>query len=277
MARMSTMVDDMPTTPQSMCDSNSSYESTPEPFAPATPASSMASPSPMSFDDEINIKKESGETKPPVKKRKSWGQQLPTPTTNLPPRKRAKTAEEKEQRRVERVLRNRAAAQKSREVKKQQMETIESERDQLKQTTEDLMDRIRQLEARLAQYENIGNTEPLAAPLPTFLFGQEMHLQTPNTLSTTIRVLKILLHDTTTCRVVVRPAVSAEGHDLFREMGPGAEIMDEFAWGLGYEGIANYADLPNTPDSDLGSTESPLDEFLASVDSESSLYVNESA
>lgn len=75
----------------------------------------------------------------------------------------------------------------------------------------------------------------------------------------------------------MRPAVSAEGHDLFREMGPGAEIMDEFAWGLGYEGIANYADLPNTPDSDLGSTESPLDEFLASVDSESSLYVNESA
>ncbi|KAI5820560.1 hypothetical protein BZA77DRAFT_289690 [Pyronema omphalodes] len=182
------MVDDMPTTPQSMCDSRSSYASTPEPFAPATPASSMASPSPMSFDDEVNIKKEGGETKPPAKKRKSWGQQLPTPTTNLPPRKRAKTAEEKEQRRVERVLRNRAAAQKSREVKKQQMETIESERDQLKQTAEELMERVRQLEARLAQYENIANTESLARPVSTFLFDQEMHLQTPNTLSTTIRL-----------------------------------------------------------------------------------------
>ena len=28
---------------------------------------------------------------PPKKKRKSWGQVLPKPTTNLPPRKRAKT------------------------------------------------------------------------------------------------------------------------------------------------------------------------------------------
>lgn len=74
----------------------------------------------------------------------------------------------------------------------------------------------------------------------------------------------------------MRPAVSAEGHDLFRDVGDGAE-MDGFAWGLGYEPIPNYANLPNTPDSDLGSTESPLDEFLASVDPESSLYVNESA
>jgi len=87
--------------------------------------------------DGTTIKTESdkAETKP-VKKRKSWGQQLPTPTTNLPPRKRAKTAEEKEQRRVERVLRNRAAAQKSREVKKQQLEAIEQERDVLKRENE---------------------------------------------------------------------------------------------------------------------------------------------
>ena len=30
-------------------------------------------------------------SEPPKKKRKSWGQVLPKPTTNLPPRKRAKT------------------------------------------------------------------------------------------------------------------------------------------------------------------------------------------
>ena len=57
-------------------------------------------------------------------------------STNPVYRKRAKTVEEKEQRRVERVLRNRAAAQKSREVKKQQLEAIEQERDVLKRENE---------------------------------------------------------------------------------------------------------------------------------------------
>ncbi|KAI1263475.1 hypothetical protein F5Y18DRAFT_129425 [Xylariaceae sp. FL1019] len=63
--------------------------------------------------------------KKPAKKRKSWGQVLPEPKTNLPPRKRAKTDDEKEQRRVERVLRNRRAAQSSRERKRQEVEALE--------------------------------------------------------------------------------------------------------------------------------------------------------
>ncbi|PHH51687.1 Transcriptional activator hac1 [Ceratocystis fimbriata CBS 114723] len=67
----------------------------------------------------------SGTDKKPVKKRKSWGQVLPEPKTNLPPRKRAKTADEKEQRRVERVLRNRRAAQSSRERKRLEVEALE--------------------------------------------------------------------------------------------------------------------------------------------------------
>jgi hypothetical protein len=58
--------------------------------------------------------------KPPPKKRKSWGQVLPEPKTSLPPRKRAKTADEKEQRRIERVKRNRLAAHNSRERKRQE-------------------------------------------------------------------------------------------------------------------------------------------------------------
>lgn len=62
--------------------------------------------------------------KKPTKKRKSWGQVLPEPKTNLPPRKRAKTDDEKEQRRVERVLRNRRAAQSSRERKRQETEAL---------------------------------------------------------------------------------------------------------------------------------------------------------
>lgn len=59
-----------------------------------------------------------------AKKRKSWGQELPEPTTSLPPRKRAKTDQEKEQRRIERIKRNRAAAHNSRERKRQETETL---------------------------------------------------------------------------------------------------------------------------------------------------------
>lgn len=69
--------------------------------------------------------------KKPVKKRKSWGQVLPEPKTNLPPRKRAKTEDEKEQRRVERVLRNRRAAQSSRERKRLEVEALEKRNKEL--------------------------------------------------------------------------------------------------------------------------------------------------
>lgn len=66
-----------------------------------------------------------------AKKRKSWGQVLPEPKTNLPPRKRAKTEDEKEQRRIERVKRNRLAAHNSRERKRQEYETLQAEKDKL--------------------------------------------------------------------------------------------------------------------------------------------------
>ncbi|RLV96256.1 Transcriptional activator HAC1 [Spathaspora sp. JA1] len=46
--------------------------------------------------------------------------------TTLPPRKRAKTKEEKEQRRVERILRNRRAAHASREKKRKHVEYLEA-------------------------------------------------------------------------------------------------------------------------------------------------------
>ncbi|KAI0019882.1 hypothetical protein F4780DRAFT_398071 [Xylariomycetidae sp. FL0641] len=72
-------------------------------------------------------------TSQPVKKRKSWGQELPQPKTNLPPRKRAKTEDEKEQRRVERVLRNRRAAQSSRERKRQEVEALEQRNQSLEE------------------------------------------------------------------------------------------------------------------------------------------------
>ncbi|KAI9782597.1 MAG: hypothetical protein M1839_004842 [Geoglossum umbratile] len=85
------------------------------------------------------------EKKPP-KKRKSWGQELPIPTTNLPPRKRAKTEAEKEQRRIERVLRNRAAAQSSRERKRKEVEALEDEKSDIEQENKRLTCRLREVE-----------------------------------------------------------------------------------------------------------------------------------
>ncbi|KAI9894648.1 MAG: hypothetical protein M1814_002004 [Vezdaea aestivalis] len=88
---------------------------------------SLMAMTPKSFDGDSRDVSEAPEQKP-TKKRKSWGQELPTPKTNLPPRKRAKTEDEKEQRRIERVLRNRAAAHSSRERKRKEVEGLESEK-----------------------------------------------------------------------------------------------------------------------------------------------------
>lgn len=47
------------------------------------------SPADTSLDassPEIKVEETTTEEKKPVKKRKSWGQELPTPKTNLPPR-----------------------------------------------------------------------------------------------------------------------------------------------------------------------------------------------
>ncbi|KAG4219108.1 hypothetical protein PC116_g32412, partial [Phytophthora cactorum] len=118
---------------------------TPQSFTEEKPADSatiQSTPSPAPENPE----------KKPVKKRKSWGQVLPEPKTNLPPRKRAKTEDEKEQRRVERVLRNRRAAQSSRERKRQEVEALEQRNRQLEEllrnqqkTNEMLMDELNKL------------------------------------------------------------------------------------------------------------------------------------
>ena len=50
---------------------------------------SLMTPEPTSPESSYNLKEESvddDESRKPTKKRKSWGQELPTPKTNLPPR-----------------------------------------------------------------------------------------------------------------------------------------------------------------------------------------------
>ncbi|CEJ61402.1 Putative Transcriptional activator hacA [Penicillium brasilianum] len=127
-----------------------SISPSPEPEMPLTVSpsdTSLESPGPVDEDMKDDEKK-------PAKKRKSWGQELPVPKTNLPPRKRAKTEDEKEQRRIERVLRNRAAAQTSRERKRLEMEKLETEKIRMEQQNQFLLQRLSQMEAennRLSQ------------------------------------------------------------------------------------------------------------------------------
>lgn len=79
-------------------------------------------PAPSSEADAGSVKEE-----PVKKKRKAWGQPVPEIVQILPPRKRAKTAEEKEQRKNERILRNRRAADKSRQRQKAQQANLEQQ------------------------------------------------------------------------------------------------------------------------------------------------------
>ncbi|KAK6341687.1 hypothetical protein TWF696_008755 [Orbilia brochopaga] len=80
--------------------------------------------------DILHIKSEPNENttlppdSPPKKRRQPWGRQLTPPTTNLPPRKRAKTEAEKQQRAYERVIRNRKAAETSRQRKQAQQDQL---------------------------------------------------------------------------------------------------------------------------------------------------------
>jgi len=92
-----------------------SHEDSPAGFDYPTPA-------PSSDADTSSVKEE-----PSKKKRKAWGQPVPEIVPILPPRKRAKTAEEKEQRKNERILRNRRAADKSRQRQKAQQAELEQQ------------------------------------------------------------------------------------------------------------------------------------------------------
>lgn len=104
-----------------------------------------------------------------VKKRKSWGQVLPEPKTSLPPRKRAKTEDEKEQRRIERVKRNRLAAHNSRERKRQEYEVLQDQKDQMELEVKRCQLQLAQLRAELMFYRQKypGETPPTVFDLST--------------------------------------------------------------------------------------------------------------
>ncbi|QUC19027.1 uncharacterized protein UV8b_03268 [Ustilaginoidea virens] len=89
--------------------------------------------------------------KPLPKLRGSRGQALPTIITQLPPRKQAKTEDEKEQRRIERILRNRRAAQSFRDRKKLEFEAIEKRNMELEKQLRDSQSSKRKLAQELSR------------------------------------------------------------------------------------------------------------------------------
>ncbi|KAJ9656354.1 transcription factor that binds to CRE motif [Neophaeococcomyces mojaviensis] len=104
-------------------------------------------PSPSASSDADHLLKDD---EPSKKKRKAWGQPVPEIVPILPPRKRAKTAEEKEQRKNERILRNRRAADKSRQRQK-------AAQAELEQQNKDLAAENAQLKALLKQHGLLGD------------------------------------------------------------------------------------------------------------------------
>ncbi|KAK7916894.1 hypothetical protein PG985_010502 [Apiospora marii] len=139
-----------------------------------TPQSIADSKDDSPHPDDESPAPESGDKKP-TKKRKSWGQVLPEPKTNLPPRKRAKTEDEKEQRRVERVLRNRRAAQSSRERKRQEVEALEKRNTELEKLLNDQRKQNMMLMDELNKFRRgsspMASCHPSPLTLSTPLFG----------------------------------------------------------------------------------------------------------
>lgn len=118
---------------------------------------STPSPAPSSFHDMSQASATPAPTNSegkPVKKRKSWGQVLPEPKTSLPPRKRAKTEDEKEQRRIERVKRNRLAAHNSRERKRHEYDQLQSEKDKMEAKLKAYEEKTAKMEAELRFYRS---------------------------------------------------------------------------------------------------------------------------
>ncbi|KAK5197375.1 transcription factor that binds to CRE motif [Exophiala xenobiotica] len=125
-------------------------------------AYSESYPSPATTADDIKESSQPPSEQPSKKKRKAWGQPVPEIKQILPPRKRAKTAEEKEQRKNERILRNRRAADKSRQRQKAAVAELEARQNRIVQENASL----RELLARYQSRFGVQSDFPAPAPAP---------------------------------------------------------------------------------------------------------------
>jgi transcriptional activator HAC1 len=107
-----------------------------------------AYPSTPPVSDDGEETSEAPQDQPTKKKRKAWGQPVPEIKQILPPRKRAKTAEEKEQRKNERILRNRRAADKSRQRQKAAVADLERRQIEIERENANLRDLLARYQSR---------------------------------------------------------------------------------------------------------------------------------
>ena len=143
------------------------------------------------------------------KKRKAWGQPVPEIVAILPPRKRAKTAEEKEQRKNERILRNRRAADKSRQRQKAAVADLEVRTVRIEQ--ENIT-----LKAMVEQYRSqFGELAGFTMPEPSVSIKLEMDLE--QTVSTPASIQSEMSHDSfeaTPAMAPTSPVLLPDNNDL---------------------------------------------------------------
>ncbi|KAK4956818.1 transcription factor that binds to CRE motif [Elasticomyces elasticus] len=163
----------------------------------------------------------------PAKKRKSWGQSLPEPTTALPPRKRAKTDDEKEQRRIERIKRNRAAAHNSRERKRQETEGLAVSLARVQAELNAYRSLHGPLPAHIVLPEvNLVNTEPAGTPAPSDSHGtyDDPSPESPeeDDLDFSLDTIKEEPTDNTTVPYLPSPFTNLDAKPLLDPMHPAA-------------------------------------------------------
>ncbi|EKJ74317.1 hypothetical protein FPSE_05614 [Fusarium pseudograminearum CS3096] len=164
-----------------------------------------------------------------TKKRKSWGQVLPEPKTNLPPRKRAKTEDEKEQRRVERVLRNRRAAQSSRERKRQEVEALEKRNQELEEAFMAAQEANAKLMSELEQIRRSGAVSYSPSALDSFRVNPSLSQELFGSKHTHEPIDGLVSSNTTVDPTALSPVLSpvAESFEEIAEQEPSNEAKPE--------------------------------------------------
>ncbi|KIY01049.1 uncharacterized protein Z520_03715 [Fonsecaea multimorphosa CBS 102226] len=129
---------------------------------------SRSYPTPPPLSDDNKEDSQPPPDQPQKKKRKAWGQPVPEIKQILPPRKRAKTAEEKEQRKNERILRNRRAADKSRQRQKAAVAELEARQIRIEKENASLRELLARYQSRFGVQADFPPPVPAEPPKMDF-------------------------------------------------------------------------------------------------------------
>ncbi|RMZ88702.1 hypothetical protein DV736_g4059, partial [Chaetothyriales sp. CBS 134916] len=215
----------------------------------------------------------------PKKKRKAWGQPVPEIKQILPPRKRAKTAEEKEQRKNERILRNRRAADKSRQRQKAAVAELEAKAARMEQEMAALRATVAGYQERFGVQKDLEfdfststhPTEVYSAPSPLELDDEDEDAVTPATS------VSYLAHEQPSVALAdnqsplkhespsLSPALSIKNESISEESAPTAVVSDGM-WGYQPVDASLPAWAEPTPPVDLLDDLSNVLDFNALAD-----------